>query len=98
MILAVGFQHAAKLGITRGSQLVLKATEVAREVIHIMVDRLYPTGNLRFALEANFLYVSFAAAFLVNVSLFQLNQVSAQKEFVVALATRVPSSPRREPS
>jgi len=46
------------------------AIEAAREVIHIMVGRLYPTGNLRFALEANFLYVSFAAAFLVNVSFF----------------------------
>lgn len=33
-----------------------------------MVERLYPTGNLRFAMGANFLYVSFAAAFLINVS------------------------------
>lgn len=36
-------------------------------VIQIMVERLYPTGNLRYALDANFLYVAFAAAFLVNV-------------------------------
>jgi len=34
-----------------------------------MVENLYPTGNLRFAMEATFLYVSFAAAFLINVSL-----------------------------
>ena len=73
------------------------ATKVAREVIHIMVDRLYPTGNLRFALEANFLYVSFAAAFLVNVSLFSLTEYLLNRS-AVALATRVSSSPGREPS
>ncbi|KAG6818170.1 hypothetical protein H0H87_000075 [Tephrocybe sp. NHM501043] len=43
------------------------STRAAREVIQIMVERLYPTGNLRFAMGANFLYVSFAAAFLINL-------------------------------
>lgn len=71
VVLAVGFQHAAKLGpLFRESEIVQKSVGAAREVIHIMVERLYPTGNLRFALEANFLYVSFAAAFLINVSSF----------------------------
>ncbi|GLB37436.1 putative GAL4-like Zn(II)2Cys6 (or C6 zinc) binuclear cluster DNA-binding domain [Lyophyllum shimeji] len=67
VVLAVGFQHAAKLGFTRDSELVSKSVQAARAVIHIMAERLYPTGNLRFAMEANFLYVSFAAAFLMNL-------------------------------
>jgi transcriptional regulatory protein LEU3 len=70
VVLAVGFQDTAKTqtGLCRDSAVVLKSVNAAREVIQIMVERLYPTGNLRYALEANFLYVSFAAAFLINVS------------------------------
>jgi len=67
VVLAVGFQHAVKLGFSRDSELVSKSIQAAREVIQIMSERLYPTGNLRFAMEANFLYVSFAAAFLINL-------------------------------
>jgi len=66
VVLAVGFQHAVRLGFSRDSELVSKSVQAAREVIQIMAERLYPTGNLRFAMEANFLYVSFAAAFLIN--------------------------------
>jgi hypothetical protein len=70
VVLAVGFQHTAntQVGLRRDSAVVLKSVHAAREVIQIMVERLYPTGNLSFALQANFLYVSFAAAFLINVS------------------------------
>jgi hypothetical protein len=68
VFLAAGFQHAARERTLAGSVLVPRAVEVAREVIHVMIDRLYPTGKLRYALEANFVYVSFAAAFLINVS------------------------------
>jgi transcriptional regulatory protein LEU3 len=39
---------------------------VAKLVISIMVDRLYPGGHLRYGMEAHFLYVAFAAAFLIN--------------------------------
>ncbi|KAF9457171.1 fungal-specific transcription factor domain-containing protein [Collybia nuda] len=67
VVLAVGFQHSAKTGLSRDSPVVNKSIHAAREVIQIMVERLYPTGNLRFAMEANFLYVSFAAAFLINL-------------------------------
>jgi len=67
VVLAVGFQHAVKSGFSRDSELVSKSIQAAREVIQIMAERLYPTGNLRFAMEANFLYVTFAAAFLINL-------------------------------
>ena len=34
-----------------------------------MVERLAPTGSLRYAMDANFLYVSYAASYLIQVSL-----------------------------
>ncbi|KAG6825062.1 hypothetical protein H0H92_004973 [Tricholoma furcatifolium] len=85
VVLAVGFQHAVKSGFTRDSELLVKSIKAAREVIQIMVDRLYPTGNLRFAMGANFLYVSFAAAFLINLlrpKLLHLLDEKTQAEIV----------------
>ncbi|KAK0483556.1 fungal-specific transcription factor domain-containing protein [Armillaria novae-zelandiae] len=67
VVLAVGFQHAAKSGLSRDSEVLLRSIDAARSVIQITVERLYPTGHLRYAMEANFVYVSFAAAYLVNL-------------------------------
>ncbi len=47
--------------------MLTRSIDAARSVIQITVERLYPTGHLRYAMEANFVYVSFAAAYLVNV-------------------------------
>ncbi|KAJ7156049.1 fungal-specific transcription factor domain-containing protein [Mycena crocata] len=67
VILADGFQHATKQGISRDSDILRLSIDAARTVIRIALDKLHPTGNLRYAMDANFLYVSFAAAFLVNL-------------------------------
>ncbi|KAK0503182.1 fungal-specific transcription factor domain-containing protein [Armillaria luteobubalina] len=67
VVLAVGFQHAAKSGLSRDSEVLTRSIDAARSVIQITVERLYPTGHLRYAMEANFVYVSFAAAYLVNL-------------------------------
>lgn len=48
----------------------MKSIDAARSVIEIIIERLAPTGYLRYAMDANFLYVSFAAAFLINVIAF----------------------------
>lgn len=69
MVLAAGFQHAARtLTLSRDSEILKRSVNAAKCVIEVTVKRLYPTGNLRYAMEANFVYVSFAAAYLVNVS------------------------------
>ncbi|KAJ7709979.1 fungal-specific transcription factor domain-containing protein, partial [Mycena rosella] len=65
VILADGFQHATKKGLSRDSEILRLSTDAAQTVIQIALDRLYPSGNLRYALDANFLYVSFAAGFLL---------------------------------
>ncbi|KAJ7172547.1 fungal-specific transcription factor domain-containing protein [Mycena filopes] len=67
LILADGFQHATKSGLARDSDILRLSMDAARTVIQIALDRLYPTGNLKFAMEANWVYISFAAAFLVNL-------------------------------
>ncbi|KAL0946983.1 hypothetical protein HGRIS_013130 [Hohenbuehelia grisea] len=66
VVLSLAFQHALKTGLTRDSYVVKKSMDAARKVIQIMVERLYPTGTLKYAMEAHFLYVAFAAAFLLN--------------------------------
>ncbi|KAJ7905417.1 fungal-specific transcription factor domain-containing protein [Mycena olivaceomarginata] len=67
VILADGFQHATKRGLSRDSDILRLSIDAARTVIQIALNRLYPTGNLKFAMEANWLYISFASAFLVNL-------------------------------
>jgi hypothetical protein len=67
VVLAAAFQHGLKRGLSRRSEVFVKAFDAAKMVISIMVERLYPTSHLRYAMEANFLYVAYAAAFLTNV-------------------------------
>lgn len=95
-MLAVGFQHSAntQAGLRKDSAIVRKSIHAAREVIQIMVERLYPTGNLRFAMQANFLYVSFAAAFLINVSLVtSLSGWRLVTDHAIAITPKVLTSP-----
>ncbi|KAF8212315.1 hypothetical protein K438DRAFT_1566839 [Mycena galopus ATCC 62051] len=66
VVLADSFQRATKHGLSRDSDILRLSIDAARTVIQIALDRLYPTGNLKFAMESNWLYISFAAAFLVN--------------------------------
>lgn len=69
VVLSVGFQHLVKTGTSpQGTAIMSQSIDSAKDVIQITIERLYPTQHLRYAMEANFLYVSFAAAFLVNVS------------------------------
>ncbi|KNZ74215.1 Protein priB, partial [Termitomyces sp. J132] len=85
VVLTVGFQHAVKSELSRNSQILQRSIKAAREVIQIMAERLFPTGNLRFAMGANFLYVSFAAAFLINLlrpTLLRLLDEKTQYEIV----------------
>lgn len=67
VVLAVGFQHAAKMGLSRDNIILKQSIDAARSVIQITVEKLYPTGNLRYAMEAQFLFVAYAAAYLLNV-------------------------------
>ncbi|KAF5391352.1 hypothetical protein D9757_002023 [Collybiopsis confluens] len=88
VILAVGFQHTFKSGISRQSGVLKNSIEAAMTVIQIMVERLYPTGHLKYAMEANFLYVSFSAAYLLNLirpKLLPLLDENTQEEITLTV-------------
>ncbi|KAJ4488126.1 fungal-specific transcription factor domain-containing protein [Lentinula aciculospora] len=88
VILAAGFQDAFKSGISRESGIHKRSIDAARTVIEIMVERLYPTGYLKYAMEANFLYVSFSAAYLLNLlrpKLLPLLDENTQAEIVLTV-------------
>ena len=67
VVLLAGFQKMRLEDLSRGSEILIKSVDAARTVIQIANERLYPSGYLRYAMESNFLYMSFAAAFLINV-------------------------------
>ncbi|KAI0818535.1 hypothetical protein BC629DRAFT_1587894 [Irpex lacteus] len=67
LVLSVGFQYAVKKGITRESYVLQQSMVMARSAIQTVIDHLYPSGFLSWALEANFLYMAFSAAFLLNL-------------------------------
>ncbi|KIM80774.1 hypothetical protein PILCRDRAFT_822045 [Piloderma croceum F 1598] len=92
VVLSSGFQYAVKQGISRDSPIVQQSISVARSVIHQMTERLYPTGNLRYALEATFLYVAFASAFLINLlrpKFIPLLDESQQKKIIASVRTLI---------
>ncbi|EKM82737.1 hypothetical protein AGABI1DRAFT_53161, partial [Agaricus bisporus var. burnettii JB137-S8] len=97
VVLAAAFQHGLKRGLSRQSDVFIKAFDAAKMVISIMVERLYPTGYLRYAMEANFLYVAYAAAFLTNLlrrTLLPLLDEKQQREilFIVPRLIEILSS------
>ncbi|KAF8921372.1 hypothetical protein CPB85DRAFT_1372495 [Mucidula mucida] len=92
VVLAAGFQHAVRhTNLTRDSEILKRSINAAKSVIEVTVKRLYPTGNLRYAMEANFVYVSFAAAYLVNLlrpKFLHLVKEEIQRE-IVAIVTQL---------
>ena len=70
-MLATGVRQMMKKGasgLTRSCRVFKDAYNAAKTVIETMLDRLYYTRQLRYAPEDQFIYVSYAAAFLINVS------------------------------
>ncbi|EKM55367.1 uncharacterized protein PHACADRAFT_95777, partial [Phanerochaete carnosa HHB-10118-sp] len=65
VILSVGFQYRLKQGLSREDYILNQAS--AQHVIQIVLDSLYPSGLLSWAMEANFLYMAFCAGFLLNL-------------------------------
>ncbi|TFY54637.1 hypothetical protein EVJ58_g8739 [Rhodofomes roseus] len=45
-----------------------QAVEAARHVLEYDTEHIYPTGVLRYAIEPQYIFVTYSAAFLINVS------------------------------
>lgn len=68
VVLLAGFQKIRIEDLHQDSEIFGKAVHAAQSVIQITLEHLYPTSFLRYAMDSTFLYVAFAAAFLINVS------------------------------
>ncbi|EPT01301.1 hypothetical protein FOMPIDRAFT_1120913 [Fomitopsis schrenkii] len=67
IVLGVGIQHSLKRNLTPGIELVNLSIEAANQVLKYGVERIYPTGFLRYVTEPQYLYVTYSAAFLINL-------------------------------
>ncbi|KAG2020351.1 priB protein [Coprinopsis cinerea AmutBmut pab1-1] len=67
VVLSSGFQAEFRSGSFESSVVLPLALGSAHEVIRSVIEDLAPTGYLRYAMDSNFLYVSFAASFLINL-------------------------------
>ncbi|KAK7014927.1 rab-GAP TBC domain-containing protein [Favolaschia claudopus] len=88
VVLADGFQRITREDLSRDSDILRLSIDAARAVIHIALNRLYPTGHLRFAMEANWLYISFASAFLQDIVLLVSELIKVLRSDNVALDGR----------
>ncbi|KDR81549.1 hypothetical protein GALMADRAFT_134980 [Galerina marginata CBS 339.88] len=89
VVLLVGFQKTTTEELRPDSEVLVKSVDAARSVIKITLEHLYPTGYLRYAIEATFLYVSFAAAFLINLFRPRFSSLlgdSLQKEIITTVS------------
>ncbi|KAH7915024.1 fungal-specific transcription factor domain-containing protein, partial [Hygrophoropsis aurantiaca] len=66
-MLSQAFQHDSACRTSSESYIPRESIYCARTVIRIVVQRLFTTGRLRYALESHFLFAAFAAAFLLNL-------------------------------
>ncbi|KAJ3545622.1 hypothetical protein NM688_g5606 [Phlebia brevispora] len=67
VVLSQGFQHCVKHGISRDSYILQQSIEVSQTALQTVIEKLYPSSLLGWAMDANFLYMAFSAAFLLNL-------------------------------
>ncbi|KIM49188.1 hypothetical protein M413DRAFT_99392 [Hebeloma cylindrosporum] len=92
VVLLQGFQRTKVESLRRDSEILLKSIDLARSVIQITIERLYPSGFLRYAMDENFLYVSFAAAFLIHLfrpQFLPLLDEKLQKELILSVSVLI---------
>ncbi|KAH9836167.1 uncharacterized protein C8Q71DRAFT_69459 [Rhodofomes roseus] len=66
-VLGVGFQHSVKRMLYPNMELLNLAVEAARHVLEYDTEHIYPTGVLRYAIEPQYIFVTYSAAFLINL-------------------------------
>ncbi|TFK55165.1 hypothetical protein OE88DRAFT_1006449 [Heliocybe sulcata] len=97
VVLAHAFQLGLKkTGLKRDDYIVRESIAQAQLVLQIMINDMYPvvypTRMLRFSMEAHFLYVAYAAAFLLNLlrpRCKPLLQPAEEKKIVVSVSNLI---------
>ena len=96
VILSFGFQYAIRNGLvmTANDQLVSRCFEAASGVIVTLVERMAPTGYLKYSPDGYMGFPAFAAAFLLKLHRpkFQVLLMPEQAESIVPLLERLIST------
>ncbi|KZT69158.1 hypothetical protein DAEQUDRAFT_811600 [Daedalea quercina L-15889] len=67
IVLGAGFHHSVRQGQEPDRDVLHLSVEAALACVRVHAEELYPAGVLRSQVEPHFLYVTYAAAFLVNL-------------------------------
>jgi hypothetical protein len=96
VILSFGFQYAIRNGLvtTANDQLVSRCFGAASEVIVTLVERMAPTGYLKYSPDGYMGFLAFAAAFLLKLHRpkFQVLLTPAQADSTISLLERLIST------
>ncbi|KDQ12615.1 hypothetical protein BOTBODRAFT_413596 [Botryobasidium botryosum FD-172 SS1] len=86
-----GFQQAFDKGLARDDMFFVQCFHAASSVVRILIDKLAPHGHLRFSPDGNFIFASFACAFLVKLLRPQFGSTvdQTQRTRVVELVSRL---------
>ncbi|QRV95926.1 Fungal specific transcription factor domain [Ceratobasidium sp. AG-Ba] len=67
VIFSFGYQQAFQRGLQHGKVFFDKCYKAASEVVRIAIEVLAPSGRLMYAPDGHFVFISFAAAFLLKM-------------------------------
>ncbi|KZW01468.1 hypothetical protein EXIGLDRAFT_63179 [Exidia glandulosa HHB12029] len=86
-----GFQSAIDRGVTKGDVFFQRCMDAATQVCTVLLERLAPTGYLRYAPDGYFLFAAFASAFLVKMLRLEYAHLidGSERDRIVSLITRV---------
>ncbi|CAE6480281.1 unnamed protein product [Rhizoctonia solani] len=95
VIFSFGHQQAFQRGLEKGKVFFDKCYKAACEVVRVAIEVLAPSGRLKYAPDGHFVFLSFAAAFLLKASRLMLRPQFAaacersQSQNIISLVTRL---------
>jgi len=68
VMFSFGFQEAFAGGtLTRDNEFFVKSLDTAKQIVFIMTSQLAPDGYYKYAFHSHYVYITFAAAFLLKL-------------------------------
>ncbi|CAE6525117.1 unnamed protein product [Rhizoctonia solani] len=95
VMFSFGHQQAFQRGLEKGKIFFDKCYKAASEVVRVAIEVLAPSGRLKYAPDGHFVFLSFAAAFLLKASRLMLRPQFAaacersQSQRIISLVTRL---------
>ncbi|KAH7322256.1 hypothetical protein B0J17DRAFT_684162 [Rhizoctonia solani] len=91
VIFSFGHQQAFQRGLEKGKIFFDKCYKAACEVVRIAIEILAPSGRLRYSPDGHFVFLSFAAAFLLKMLRPQFAPACerSQSQHIISLVTRL---------